>query len=313
MANCLVTGGAGFIGSHLVEALVAEGHRVRVLDNFDTGRRDKLRAVQDRVEIIEGSVTDPAAVQQVMKGVHWVFHLAALASVQRSVDDPFAAHEVCSTGTLYVLNAARQQGVKRVVYAGSCSCYGDLSGGARVEGDPLRPLSPYAAAKLAGEHYCTSFGAVYGLETVRLRFFNVYGPRQDASSPYSGVIALFIAALKAGRQPTIYGDGLQSRDFVYIADVVRSLRRAAEAPAAAGNVYHIGTGRSSTILQLLDHLNKVMDTNIKPIHAPPRPGDLRESRADIAHARRDLDYEPRVSFLEGLGLTIAGVGVGVRG
>ncbi len=306
MANCLVTGGAGFIGSHLVEALVAEGHRVRVLDNFDTGRREKLRAVQDRVEIIEGSVTDPAAVQQVMKEIHWVFHLAALASVQRSVDDPFAAHEVCATGTLHVLNAARQQRVKRVVYAGSCSCYGDLSGGTRVESDPLRPLSPYAAAKLAGEHYCTSFGAVYGLETVRLRFFNVYGPRQDASSPYSGVIALFIAALRAGRQPTIYGDGLQSRDFVYIADVVRALRRAAEAPAAAGKVYHIGTGRSSTSLQLLDHLNQVMGANIKPIHAPPRPGDLRESRADIQFARRDLDYEPRVSFLEGLRLTVGG-------
>ena len=304
MRKCLVTGGAGFIGSHLVEALVAEGHQVRVLDDFSTGKRENLHAVAGRVEVVTGSVTDPQAVRSAAAGAEWVFHLAALASVQKSVEDPLASHEVCATGTLHVLNAARAAGARRVVYAGSSSAYGPLSEGRRTEDDPVLPLSPYAAAKLAGEHYCRSFTTVYGLETVRLRFFNIFGPRQDASSPYSGVIAIFIAALTAGRTPTVHGDGLQSRDFTYVADAVQALRRAAEAPAAVGHVYNIGLGRQTTVLDLVHHLNRLLGTQVQPTHGPARAGDVRHSVADITRAQRDLGYAPAVTFEEGLRRTL---------
>jgi UDP-glucose 4-epimerase len=301
---CLVTGGAGFIGSHLTEALVAGGHTVRVLDDLSSGTVANLASVKDRVQRIQGSVTAPELVRKAVAGCDVVYHLAALPSVAKSVEQPLASHDVCATGTLTVLDAARQAGVRRVVYAASSSAYGDQPGDVRRETDALIPLSPYAAAKLAGEHYCQCCHAVYGLETVRLRFFNVFGPRQDAKSPYSGVISLFSAAMAKGQAPTVYGDGLQTRDFVYVANVVQALLRAAQAPQAVGNVYNIGNGKSVTILELVQHLNQLLGTKLKAIHAPPRAGDVRHSLADISLARRDLNYEPIVSFPDGLSRTL---------
>lgn len=304
MAHGLVTGGAGFIGSHVVEGLLERGHRVRVLDNSSSGKASNLNRVRDRIEIIQGSITDPQTVGAAVKGIDWVFHMAAVPSVQRSVEDPIGSHEACATGTLYVLNAARQAGVRRVVYAASSSAYGDTPGTIRTEDDPVSPLSPYAAAKLAGEYYCKSFTAVYGLETVRLRFFNIFGPRQDPSSPYSGVIALFIAALSAGRVPIVHGDGLQSRDFTYVGNAVQAVLNAAESKAAVGNVYNIGNGTTYTILDLIKHLNEILGKNVRPEFGPARAGDVRHSQADISRARRDLNYNPAVTFAEGLRLTV---------
>ena len=231
---CLVTGGAGFIGSHLVESLVEHGRRVRVLDDFSTGLRANLAHLDPAPEIVEGDVADAATVERAVQGAGVIFHLAALASVQRSVEAPGDTHRVCATGTLHVLDAARRAGVRRVVYAASSSAYGIPIGEVQIESDPLQPLSPYAAAKLAGELYAQSFTEAFGLETVRLRFFNIFGPRQRADSPYSGVIALFAAALRAGRTPTVFGDGLQSRDFTFVSDVVQALLRAAETPGVSG-------------------------------------------------------------------------------
>jgi UDP-glucose 4-epimerase len=305
MALCLVTGGAGFIGSHLVEHLVDRGNRVRILDDFSTGRPANLSGVQHRIEIIRGSVTDPAVVQSAVAGADWIAHLAALPSVQRSIEEPLSSHEVCASGTLNVLNAARLSGVRRVVYAASSSAYGDTPGSVRTEADSLSPLSPYAAAKLAGEHYCRCFTTVYGLETVRLRFFNIFGPRQDAHSPYSGVIALFIAAMASGQPPTLQGDGLQSRDFTYVGNAVQAVLKAAEAPAAIGKVYNIGSGGSIRIIDLVTHLQQLLGTSVQPKFAPPRAGDVRHSQADIAQARLDLGFDPQVSFVEGLRRTIA--------
>src|SRR5579884_1351557 len=272
----LVTGGAGFIGSHLVEALTAAGHPVRVLDDLSTGRRDNLRPIQPAPEIVEGSVDDPAAVARAMTGVAAVFHLAAVASVQRSVEEPVFSHRVCATGTLNLLDAARRAGVRRVVYAASSSAYGGNSGaGGQTEDQPVAARSPYAAAKLAGELYMQAFAHTYGLETVRLRFFNIFGPRQRADSPYSGVIALFAAALIRGEAPTVHGDGTQSRDFTYVANAVQALTRAAEAPEASGNVYNVGTGRSVSVLELVAALNGILGTRLDPVFGPSRPGDVR--------------------------------------
>ena len=301
---CLVTGGAGFIGSHLVEALAAEGRPVRVLDDFSTGRRENLAAVRPAPEIVEGDVADPAAVERATAGAGLVFHLAALASVQLSVESPGATHRVCATGTLNVLDSARRAGVRRVVYAASASAYGVPRGEVQTEDEPVRPLSPYAAAKLAGELYAQAFATTYGLETVCLRFFNIFGPRQRADSPYSGVIALFADALLAGRTPRIYGDGLQSRDFTYVGDVVQALRKAAAAPGVSGRVYNVGTGRGVSVLDLVAALNRLLGTEGRPEHGPPRAGDVRHSRADISRTRRDLGYEPTVPFEEGLAHTL---------
>ncbi len=298
MALCLVTGGAGFIGSHLVDRLLADGMRVRVLDDLSSGNLANLPA--DRIESMNGSVTDSKTVRNAVAGCEVIYHLAAVASVVKSVETPTLSHEVCATGTLQILDAARHLGVRRVVYAGSASAYGDQPGNTRSEDDVLLPLSPYAAAKLAGEHYCTAFTAVYGLETVRLRFFNVFGPRQDARSPYSGVIALFAAAMNQGKPPTIFGDGLQVRDFVYCADVVQALRLAADVKTAVGKVYNIGSGRPTTVLDLVKNLNELLGTQIMPIHQAARAGDIRRSQANIERARKDLGYEPRVSFRDGL-------------
>jgi UDP-glucose 4-epimerase len=287
-----------------VEGLLDGGWQVRALDDFSTGKSSNLVAAGKRVEIVSGSITELKQVESAIRDCEVVFHLAAMPSVVRSVEEPLRCHEICATGSLNVLDAARRGGVRRVVYAASSSAYGDTPGAVRTEDDPLAPLSPYAAAKLAGEHYCRCFTAVYGLETVRLRFFNIFGPRQDASSPYSGVIALFIAAMKAGRVPTINGDGLQSRDFTYVANAVQALLRAADAPAASGNVYNVGNGASITVLQLVAELNRLLGSQIKPAHGPARAGDVRHSQADISRARRDLGYEPTVSFAEGLRRTL---------
>jgi UDP-glucose 4-epimerase len=301
---CLVTGGAGFIGSHLVEALTAQGRPVRVLDDFSTGLRENLSHVRPAPDIVAGDLADPDAVARAVAGAGLVFHLGALASVQRSVEDPATTHRVCATGTLHVLDAARKAGVRRVVYAGSSSAYGVPVGDVQSEDDAVGPLSPYAAAKLAGELYAGAFDATYGLETVWVRFFNIFGPRQRADSPYSGVIALFIAAMSAGRAPTVHGDGLQSRDFTYVTDAVQALVKAAETPSVSGRFYNIGTGRSVTVLDLVAILNRLLGTSVMPVHAAPRAGDVRHSRADITRARTDLGYEPAVSFEEGLEHTL---------
>jgi UDP-glucose 4-epimerase len=307
VATCLVTGGAGFIGSHLTEALLTQGHVVRVLDDLSTGNLANLAAVKDRIQLLTGSITSPDLVRQAVAGCEVVYHLAALPSVAKSVEQPLASHAICATGTLTVLDAARQAKVRRLVYAASSSAYGDQPGDVRRESDALIPLSPYAAAKLAGEHYCQCCSAVFGLETVRLRFFNVFGPRQDAKSPYSGVISLFSTAMAQGKAPTIYGDGLQTRDFVYIENVVQALMKAAQAPGASGNVYNIGNGQSITVLDLVQHLNELLGSSIKPTLAPARAGDVRHSLADISLASRELGYEPTVSFRDGLARTLKAV------
>lgn len=304
MKNCLVTGGAGFIGSHLVSGLLDAGWNVRVLDDFSTGKRENLAPFGRRVSLFQGSVTLPSDAGAAVAGCDTVFHLAALPSVSQSIADPLTMHDICATGTLNVLKAARDAGVRRVIYGSTAAAYGDQPGDIRKESDPLIPLSPYAAAKLAGEHYCTCFTAVYGLQTVRLRFFNVFGPRQDPKSPYTGVIAIFLSAFLEKRVPTIFGDGLHARDFVYVKNVVDACMLAADAPQAAGNVYNIGMGRSITLLDLARDLNHLLGTNIVPQHGPPRPGDIRHSQSDISAARRDLGYDPKVSFLDGLRLTI---------
>lgn len=302
--RCLVTGGAGFIGSHLVEALTAAGRRVRVLDDLSSGLDGNLAHVSPAPELIAGDIADAEVVAKAVAGCEVVFHLAAKASVQYSVENPLGSHRSCATGTLQVLEAARQAGVRRVVYAGSASAYGIPDGDIQSETSPLRALSPYAAAKLAGEFYAQAFAASYGLETVTLRFFNIFGPRQRADSPYSGVIALFVAALMAERVPKIFGDGLQSRDFTYVGDVVQALMKAAAVPGVSGRVYNVGTGRRVNLRELLAALNRLMDKDVAPEFHPPRPGDIRHSCADITAARRDLGYEPVFSFEEGLSRTL---------
>ncbi len=305
MADYLVTGGAGFIGSHTVGALEARGARVRVLDDFSTGRPANLRSLESQIELVEGSVTDLRLLEQAMQGIRAVCHLAALPSVARSVADPEATHEVCATGTLRVLTAARAAGVRRVVYAASSSAYGDTARLPKEEDMLPGPLSPYAAAKLAGEHYCAAFTRTYGLDTVRLRYFNVFGPGQDPDSPYSAVIPRFIRALLDGRPPTIYGDGLQSRDFTYVDNVVHANLLALEAGGAAGQVFNIATGVRASLLDLVDYLNDILGTRIAPVHEPARAGDVRHSHASMARAASALGYTVRVSLREGLSRTVA--------
>jgi UDP-glucose 4-epimerase len=300
MPTFLVTGGAGFIGSHIAAALVERGDDVRVLDAFTTGHLSNLADIQHRVNVIKGDVRDEKVVAEAMQGVDCVFHHAALASVPMSVERPLDSHAVCATGTVNVLNQARLAGVRRVVYAASSSAYGDRPASSKRETDLIQPLSPYAAAKLAGELYCEAFYHTYGLETVGLRYFNIFGSRQDPKSPYSAVIPLFITRLLAGQRPIVYGDGNQSRDFCYVANVVHANLLASTSPNVAGRIINIGTGRATSLLELLSQLNRLLETNVDPAHEPPRVGDVRDSMADISLARSLLGYEPLVDLEEGL-------------
>ena len=304
MTSCLVTGGAGFIGSHLVRGLVARGDQVRVLDNLSTGHLHNLAGVSDQIDLIQGDLRDEAAVARAVQGVDTIFHEAALASVPRSVAFPLESHAHCVTGTLVLLNAARQANVRRVVYAGSSSAYGNLPFSSKREADFPTPLSPYAAAKLAGEFYCQAFFQTYGLETVCLRYFNVFGPRQDPSSPYSAVIPIFIAKLLQGERPIIYGDGLQSRDFTYVENVVNANLKAAATQGAAGMTFNVGTGRSVSLLVILEHIQQMLGTKISPHMEPPRVGDVRDSLADVSQAEKVLGYVPQVDLEEGLRKTV---------
>ena len=303
MSLYLVTGGAGFIGSHLSEELVRRGERVRVLDNLSTGKRRNLEHIPG-VEFMEGDVADAETCSRAVEGVDLVLHQAAIPSVPRSVKDPVTSNRANLDGTLNVLVAARDAGVRRLVFAGSSSAYGDTPTLPKREDMPTRPLSPYALQKLVAEQYCQMFTELYGLETVVIRYFNVFGPRQDPGSPYSGVISLFSTALLAGRQPTIFGDGEQTRDFTFVSNVVDGVLRACSAPRASGEVINVATGGRISLNQLLQAMNGIIGTAIVPAYAEARAGDVRDSQADITKAQNLLGYEPRVELEEGLRRTL---------
>jgi UDP-glucose 4-epimerase len=301
MPKYLVTGGAGFIGSHIVTALVERGDSVRVFDNLSTGRLANLEHVRGKFEFVEGDLVSRRDVERALDGIEVVFHQAALASVPRSVAQPLDTNAVCVTGTVNVLDVARLSGVRRVVYAGSSSIYGDLTAAAaKYETDLPAPVSPYAAAKAAGELYCQAFHATYGLSTVTVRYFNVFGPRQDPQSEYAAVIPKFVMKMLAGERPTIFGDGRQSRDFTYVANIVAGNLLAAEAPDASGKTFNIACGEQMNLLDLVAAINRVLGTKIEPIFDPPRVGDVRDSLADISAARKLLGYKPTIDFDEGL-------------
>ena len=300
----LVTGGAGFIGSHIAEALVQAGHRVRVLDNLYSGSRENLTTVRADVEFVKGDCADPLTARRAVRGVEAVFHQAAIPSVARSVQDPLASHRGNATATLSVLTAARDAGVRRVIYAGSSSVYGNSPRLPKREDMETRPLSPYAVGKLTGEHYLRIFASLYGIETLTLRYFNVFGPRQNAGSPYSGVISLFTSALLAGRRPIIYGDGSQSRDFTYVANVVDANLRALTTPRPAGEVMNVATGHRVTLNRLLSALNRQIGRKLRARYLAPRAGDVKHSLADITRARKMLGYRPFVDFEAGLRTTV---------
>ncbi|HET8627695.1 MAG TPA: SDR family oxidoreductase [Thermomicrobiales bacterium] len=305
MTCYLVTGGAGFIGANLVEELLRRGARVRVLDNLATGRAENLAPFRGDVEFIEGDLRDPACVRRAVAGVEIVLHQAALPSVPRSVADPLTSNEVNVTGTVQLLVAARDAGVRRVVAASSSSVYGNSPTLPKVETMPTEPLSPYAVSKLATERYCQAFTQVYGLPTIALRYFNVFGPRQDPTSQYSAVIPKFIALLLRGESPLIHGDGRQSRDFTYVDNVVAANLLAAEAPPEVSGYFNVACGDRVSLLDLVARLNALLGTAIPARHGPPRPGDVRDSQADIGTIRRLLGYEPVVGFDEGLARTLA--------
>lgn len=305
MPHFLVTGGAGFIGSNLCHALVARGDAVRVLDDLSTGREENLRGLEGRIDFRRGDITDAAAVASAMEGIDYVLHQAALPSVQRSVEAPLVSDHINTHGTLRILEAARHAGVKRVVCAASSSAYGETPTLPKVETMAPDPLSPYAVSKLAAEHYCKVFHVNYGLETVALRYFNVFGPRQDPNSHYSAVLPRFITAALRGEQPVIFGDGLQSRDFCYIDNVVEANLLATTAPAAAGLVCNIACGERITLLDVLAALSEIVGRPLMPRFEPVRSGDIKHSLADIDRARSALGYGARVGFAEGLRRTVA--------
>ena len=299
-----MTGGAGFIGSHLVRRLVGDGARVRVLDLFSTGRRENLVGVADRIELLEGDISDVATVRRAVAGVEYVLHLAALVSVPQSIDFPGRNFAVNVVGTHNLLLAARDAAVRRVVFSSSCAVYGDHAAPHHEELAP-RALSPYAAAKLSGEQLCRSFTHVYGLPTVSLRYFNVFGPFQDPNGGYAAAIPRFITALLNGERPTVYGDGRQSRDFVYVANVVEANLLACSADAAVGGVFNIGTGHETNLLDLLAILEDIAGRRAQPIFAAPRAGDIVRSYGDITRAGAALKYRPIVTLAEGLRETVA--------
>jgi UDP-glucose 4-epimerase len=300
----LVTGGAGFIGSQLVQRLLSLGHDVRVLDNFSTGHRANLAAFAGDIDIVEGDIQSYERVHNAVRGCDAVLHQAALPSVPRSIADPLTSHATNATGTLNVLLAARDEDVRRLVFASSSSVYGAAEGLPKRETMATMPISPYGTAKLAAESYCRSFHEVYGLETVALRYFNVFGPRQDPNSEYAAVIPKFIAAYAAGRAPTIYGDGEQSRDFTYVDNVVDANLAALDAPGVSGRAFNVACGERITLNALTAELRAQMGVDIAPLHGPARPGDIPHSLADVRRARDELGYEPRIAFSEGLRRTI---------
>ena len=303
MAQYLVTGGAGFIGSHLSEELVRRGHRVRVADSLITGKRSNLSHIPG-VEFLEGDLADLDVARRAAEGCEYVLHQAAIPSVPRSVKDPLTSNRANVDGTLNVLLASRDAGVKRLVFAASSSAYGDTPTLPKHEKMPTNPLSPYALQKVIGEEYLRMFTRLYGLETVAIRYFNVFGPRQDPTSPYSGVISVFATALLENRSPTIFGDGNQTRDFTYVANVVDGVLRACEAPGASGEVINVATGGRISLNQLFEEMRKLVGASVTPTYAEGRKGDVRDSQADITKARELLGYEPTVSFEEGLKKTV---------
>ncbi|MGE5653935.1 MAG: SDR family oxidoreductase [Bacillota bacterium] len=307
MSRSLVTGGAGFIGSHLVRYLLEEGHQVVVIDNLSTGKRSNLADVEASIHFIQGDVRDRELVHRELQGIDYVFHEAALPSVARSVQDPWESNDHNINGTLSLLIAAASAGVKRFVYAASSSAYGDTKSLPKHEGMPARPLSPYAISKYAGELYSEAFFNLYGLETVALRYFNVFGPRQNPDSEYAAVIPKFAAALLKGEPPVIYGDGTQTRDFTYIDNVVRANLLAAEAPAnrVVGRVFNIACGQETSLLDLLARLRALLVSDIEPRFAPRREGDVYRSCADIAKASAAFNYRPVIGLSEGLERTVA--------
>jgi nucleoside-diphosphate-sugar epimerase len=311
MALHLVTGGAGFIGSHITERLLSEGHDVRVVDDFSTGRRENLEFMPGsdrwgRLEVVPGDITDSQAARRAVAGVEVVFHQAAIPSVPRSVADPMASHEANASGTLNLLLAARDAGVRRFVYASSSSVYGDSPTLPKQESMPPEPLSPYAISKLSAELYARAFTRIYGLPTVGLRYFNVFGPRQDPNSEYAAVVPNFIMALARGKRPTIYGDGQQTRDFTYVSNAVDANLAAARCSEDAfGGAYNVACGQRVSLLELVARLNALSGTTLEPIHAAPRAGDVKHSLADISLAASKLGYQPAVDLDEGLSRTAA--------
>jgi UDP-glucose 4-epimerase len=301
MANYLVTGAAGFIGSHISEALLARGHRVRAADNFATGFKKNIR---DGVEFVEGDCADPAFAKRIVAGMDYVIHQAAIPSVPRSVEKPLESHRANIDGMLHMLLASRDSGVKRLVFAGSSSVYGDTAVLPKTETMPTNPMTPYALQKLTGELYGQMFTKLYGFETVTTRYFNVFGPRQDPGSPYSGVISLFIKALHDGTRPVIYGDGGQTRDFTYVANVVDGVIRAAETPGVGGEIFNLATGNRISLNQLLAALKQIFGSDVEPIFKDGRAGDVRDSQADISKAEQRLGYKPSVGFEDGLRRTV---------
>jgi UDP-glucose 4-epimerase len=301
----LVTGGAGFIGSHIVDRLLARGADVRVLDNFSTGRRENLAGLGADIDVVEGDIRSFERVHNAVRGCDAVFHEAALPSVPRSIADPLTSHATNATGTLNVLLAARDEGVRRTVLASSSSVYGAAAGLPKHEGMPTLPISPYGVAKLAAEQYGRSFFEVYGLETVALRYFNVFGPRQDPASEYAAVIPKFIAALSEERSPVIFGDGAQSRDFTYVDNVVDANLSALDAPGAGGRTYNVACGEQITLNRLASELRELIGAEAEAVHGPARPGDITHSLADVSRAREDLGYAPSVAFSDGLRRTVA--------
>jgi UDP-glucose 4-epimerase len=306
MARYLVTGGGGFIGSNLVHALLAEGHNVRVVDNFSTGRRENLADVLDRIELIEGSVTEPDIAARAVAGVTYVLHQAAIPSVPRSVQDPIGTHHSNVLGTLVMLEAARQEGIKRFVFAASSSAYGEKAPGEpKSETMMPHPLSPYAVQKLSCEHYLRVYYEVHKLPTVALRYFNVFGARQDPKSQYAAAIPNFVTAALQNRPATVFGDGGQSRDFCYIDNVVEANMKACTVDAAAGELFNIACGHAVTLLEVIDTIGRIVGNKVAPHHEPPRAGDIRHSLADVSKAKRVLGYQGKIDFAAGIEKTIA--------
>jgi len=310
--QALVTGGAGFIGGHLVEALLAAGWRVRILDDLSTGREENLAGVRERVDLRRGDVRDPAALASALEGVEVVFHQAAVASVVRSLDEPVETDAVNTGGTLAVLEGARRAGVGRVVFAASCAAYGDAPELPKREDQAPRPLAPYALQKVTGEAYCRLYHELHGLPTVCLRYFNVYGPRQDPAGDYAAAIPRFVEAARAGRPPRIFGDGLQTRDFVYVGDVARANLLAADAAPAVGRVVNVGSGVETSVVELAGLVVRLCGSTAEPVHEPARSGEVRRSVADPARARELLGFEARVGLEEGLARTIEAWGPPAR-